>query len=98
MSSIQVLVPDASVLLKWVIESEDEEDRDRALEIRQIWLAGKCDIVLPALWFFEVGNILGMKQPNIPPFLGRYFAEADDASGAPNTVVLSYGFWQRHFG
>ncbi len=26
MNSIPVLVPDASVLLKWVLESEDEED------------------------------------------------------------------------
>ena len=57
-----ILVPDASVLLKWVMDSEDEEDRDRALEIREAWLSGSCDIVLPSLWFFEVGNILGIKQ------------------------------------
>ena len=58
-----ILVPDTSVLLKWVLDSEAEEDRDRALELREDWLAGRCEIVLPSLWFFEVGNILGMKQP-----------------------------------
>ena len=58
-----VLVPDTSVLLKWVLESRDEEDRDRALELREDWLAGRYAIVLPSLWFFEVGNILGIKQP-----------------------------------
>src|SRR4030095_14311184 len=34
----------------------------------------------------------------IDPLLGRYFTQSDDASGAPNTVVLTYGFWQRQFG
>ncbi len=60
-----VIVPDTSVLLKWVLESSDEEDRDRALEIRNSWLAGRCTIILPSLWFFEVGNILGKKQPGL---------------------------------
>lgn len=64
-----VIVPDASVLLKWVLESDDEEDRDRALEIREAWLSGKCVIVLPSLWVFEVGNILGMKQPRLAEHL-----------------------------
>src|SRR5215831_4976606 len=72
------LVPDASVLLKWVMDSEDEEDRDRALEIREAWLSGSCDIVLPSLWFFEVGNILGIKQQTLAASLMH--------------VLLSYGF------
>jgi hypothetical protein len=29
---------------------------------------------------------------------GRTFSAADDALNAPKTVVLAYGFWQRHFG
>jgi predicted nucleic acid-binding protein len=57
-----LVVPDASVLLKWVLRSEDEDDRDRALELRAAWLAGACQIVVPTLWAFEVGNILGLKQ------------------------------------
>ena len=34
----------------------------------------------------------------IAPMLGRTFSHADDAPGAPQTVVLGFGYWQRHFG
>jgi len=58
-----LVVPDASVLLKWVLRSPDEEGRDHALELRDAWLADACQIVVPTLWAFEVGNVLGLKQP-----------------------------------
>jgi len=32
------------------------------------------------------------------PVLGRLFSRKDDSAGAPQTVVLSYGYWQRKFG
>ncbi|HEX4749974.1 MAG TPA: ABC transporter permease [Bryobacteraceae bacterium] len=32
------------------------------------------------------------------PFLGRSFSAKDDSAGAPETIVLSYGYWQRRFG
>jgi predicted permease len=32
------------------------------------------------------------------PVLGRLFSRKDDTAGAPQTVVLSYGYWQRKFG
>lgn len=35
---------------------------------------------------------------HVPPLLGRLFTAADDASGAPDVVVLSHGMWQRRFG
>ena len=54
--SHSVVVPDTSVLLKWVLESADEKDRERALDPRASWLSGRCATVLPSLWFFEVGN------------------------------------------
>lgn len=63
MMSETLVVPDASVLLKWVLRSDDEDDRDRALALKTAWLAGVCQIVVPTLWAFEVGNILGMKHP-----------------------------------
>ncbi|MBZ5725010.1 MAG: ABC transporter permease [Acidobacteriia bacterium] len=34
----------------------------------------------------------------VPPALGRWFTPADDGPAAPETVILSYGFWQRRFG
>ena len=34
----------------------------------------------------------------IQPMLGRGFCERDDLPGAPKTVMLGLGFWQREFG
>jgi predicted permease len=34
----------------------------------------------------------------VRPFLGRWFSKGDDARGAAETVLLSYGYWQRRFG
>jgi hypothetical protein len=47
---IPVVVPDASVLLKWALDTTDEEDRQRALQLREDWLADRCRIVVPLLW------------------------------------------------
>lgn len=58
-----VVVPDASVLLKWVLASPDEEDRSPALALKTAWLDEAIEIVVPTLWVFEVGNVLGLKQP-----------------------------------
>ena len=58
-----VVVPDASVLLKWILRSTDEPGRDQALELKEAWLNDACDIVVPTLWVFEVGNVLGLKHP-----------------------------------
>src|SRR5579862_4127111 len=32
------------------------------------------------------------------PIAGRVFTQADDTAGAPDTVMLSYGYWQQKFG
>lgn len=80
-----VVVPDASVLLKWVLASDDEENRDRALELRERWLSGECTVVVPSLWLFEVGNIVGTKQPDLAGELMQilidYRFEEEPASG-----------------
>jgi putative ABC transport system permease protein len=34
----------------------------------------------------------------VQPEAGRWFSKADDTPGSPDTVILTYGFWQRHFG
>ena len=34
----------------------------------------------------------------IPPLLGRWFNNADDKPGSPDTVMLTYGYWRRKFG
>jgi len=34
----------------------------------------------------------------VSPVLGRTFAKADDSPGAPDTAILTYGYWRRKFG
>lgn len=59
-----LLVPDASILLKWILKSSDEEDAERALELKSAWLAEACQLLVPSLWFYEVGNVVGQKRPD----------------------------------
>jgi predicted permease len=46
-----------------------------------------------AVFTADLLDVLGVR-----PFLGRGFTAADDLDGAPGTVLLSYGLWQREFG
>lgn len=57
-----MVVPDASVILKWVLEKEDEPDYPQALRLQQAFLAQEVEIRLPTLWRYEVGHVLGLKQ------------------------------------
>jgi hypothetical protein len=45
-----LVVPDASVLLKWVLPSEDEADADKALLLRAAIRDEAVHALLPALW------------------------------------------------
>ncbi|HLI33940.1 MAG TPA: ABC transporter permease [Terriglobia bacterium] len=38
------------------------------------------------------------KVLGVPPMLGRGFSAADNHLGSAPTVILSYNFWQKHFG
>jgi len=60
---MEIIVPDASIILKWALGEEKETERDKALSILYDYIEGRCEIVLPSLWVYEVGNILGMKHP-----------------------------------
>jgi len=39
-----------------------------------------------------------LKALRIRPLLGRIFAAQDDLPSSPQTVILTYGYWQRKFG
>ncbi len=82
---IDIVVPDASVLLKWAFTSPDESDRDNALAFLNMWKDGVVEIILPKLWSFEVGNVLMLKKPELAPeimdiFIGYDFVEYDMTS------------------
>ncbi len=67
-----------------------------------------------ALWDEEAAQVVGLTEPEqvgtlmvtegflpilgIDAAIGRRFSVTDDAPGAPETVMLTYGYWQRAFG
>jgi len=66
------------------------------------------------LWSTGGGTVTGVGDPEalraifvtdgvlqalgVQPAVGRWFSRADDSPGAPDTVMLMYGYWQRAFG
>ena len=60
---MRVVVPDASVILKWVLPSASEPDAAAALRVRDAVVAGKVRLEVPSLWLYEVGNILTRNFP-----------------------------------
>lgn len=65
MTAIKNIVPDASVILKWVFKSPEEKHTDQALHVLDDWVEGHINLIAPALWCFEVGNILGLKSAKL---------------------------------
>jgi hypothetical protein len=57
-----IIVPDASVILKWVLEKEDEPDHRQAFRLQEALVAEQVDIRLPALWRDEVGSRVGAEE------------------------------------
>jgi hypothetical protein len=58
-------------------------------------LTGVAEPELPRALFVTYGvlDAIGVK-----PLLGRWFSQADDTPGSGETVMLTYGYWQRRFG
>jgi predicted permease len=66
------------------------------------------------VWGAGAANVTGVGEPEevrtlvvthgtlpaigVQPALGRWFSQADDTPGTQETVILSYGYWQRRFG
>jgi len=61
---VNLVVPDASVILKWVLPERIAPDRENALALRRAAESGAVELLVPALWRFEVGNTLGRLLPN----------------------------------
>ncbi len=66
------------------------------------------------VWAPDTANVTGIAQPeqvkslmisdgilqtlDVPPAVGRWFSAQDQDPKGAKTVILSYGYWQRHFG
>ncbi|HEY3130168.1 MAG TPA: type II toxin-antitoxin system VapC family toxin [Acidobacteriota bacterium] len=57
---MRTVVPDASVILKWVLR-EEGEDEGSALSVFHDFADGLLDIVTHHLWLYEVANVLVLK-------------------------------------
>lgn len=60
-----IVIPDASVILKWVLEKDDEPGYAQALKLQDAILTDEVEIRVPTLWRYEVGNVLGLKKPKL---------------------------------
>jgi predicted nucleic acid-binding protein len=60
---VPLVVPDASVLLKWVLPSNDEPDTDKALLLRAAIVHEAVRSLVPPLWLYEVGNTVARRFP-----------------------------------
>lgn len=60
---MKLFVPDASVLLKWVLPTA-ENDLAAALALRDAATAGEVVLAVPSLWLYEVGNTLARRFPD----------------------------------
>ena len=61
--AIVIVVPDASVLLKWVVAGDDEPYTGAALSLRDEAVSGTIELLVPQLWIYEVGNTLARRFP-----------------------------------
>lgn len=59
----RLLVPDASVILKWVLPPDDEPHAEEAQRLLADFVAGGLDLLVPSLWYFEVGNTVARRLP-----------------------------------
>jgi len=60
-------VVDASVILKWILGDERESDQGKAMQLLHTWVEGNVTISAPALWQFEVGNVMCRVIPEEAP-------------------------------
>lgn len=68
------VVPDASIILKWVLPQESEPYSKQAKAISQAFYDDEIDLLVPPLWVYEVGNVLTIKHPEVAQALLDHLA------------------------
>jgi predicted permease len=75
-------------------------DENRTFAQFGLWSHGGASVTgtnepeLPPTLFVTYGVLDAL---NVKPLLGRWFTQADDTPGSEETVILTYGYWQRRF-
>jgi len=77
------------------------EDQSSTLEAIGLWRPGGATVTGSGAARTEWGIWMThgtLEALGVQPVMGRRFTPADDAPGAPGTVMLSHGYWQGAFG
>jgi predicted permease len=102
------------VFNRLVIQGQVFEDADLSAGMYAACKEGGRAFESFGVWTSGAATVTGMGDPEqlvtvtatqgvlpalgIPAYIGRWFSNEDDTAGAPATVILSYGYWQRKFG
>ena len=81
----RLIITDACVLLKWVLPAEQEQHLTQALALRHAFEDRQIDLLLPPLWFYEVGNVLTRKCSSDAARRLRLLTDLDIPEARPNT-------------
>src|SRR5271154_5025753 len=78
-------------------------DRDQSTTLQDIGVYDNDSLNVTGAGLPEHVRGLDVSDGTLPilgvvPVLGRLFTRSDDSFGAPETVLLSYGYWQSKFG
>jgi len=82
------VVPDASIILKWVLPHENEPYSKQAHAISQAFYDNEIDLILPSLWVYEVGNVLTLKYPQVAGALLAHLANLDIPVVQPSVRLI----------
>lgn len=61
---------------------------------RRLTVTGAAEPELPRALMVTHGVLDAL---DVKPLLGRWFSQADDTPGSPETVILTHGYWRRRF-
>jgi predicted permease len=76
-------------------------EQNRAFQALGVWSAGTASVTdLAGPEQVSTVSISDgvLEALSVPPMLGRWLGRVDQTPGAAETVLLSYGYWQRRFG
>jgi len=82
------IVPDASIILKWVLPRENEPYSKQAHAISQAFYDNEIDLIVPSLWVYEVGNVLAIKYPEVARALLAHLLNLDIPVAHPSSKQI----------